>query len=155
MNKRALVEKIVAALEADVAVLVASAMSAREGSTHEEAKAEDDKDTRAIEAGYLAGAQAKRAHELEAAAERLKAMELRAFGPKDPIALSALVEVERAGKPAHYFLATAGGGLKVRLDGLEVQVLTPEAPLGELMVGKTRGDVLEMNGREIEIVAVR
>ena len=51
----------------EVEVLTAAARSTHEAATHEENKAENDKDTRAIEAGYLAGAQADRVRELQGA----------------------------------------------------------------------------------------
>ena len=95
-EKQAIVDAIRAVLEQEIANLTAAALATREGATHEDAKPENDKDTRAVEAGYLAGAQAKRVRELELTAARLKFLELRNFGPKDGIALGALVEVEGA-----------------------------------------------------------
>lgn len=159
LDKAKLVSKIRDALAREIEILVQSAVAAREGATHEDAKPENDKDTRGIEAGYLAGAQAKRVHELELIAARLEYLEIRDFRKGDPIAVSALVELELDGARHRYFLATAGGGLKFEVEGVEVQVVTPEAPLGEQLVGKIAGDAFEMRAgrqmREYEIVSVR
>src|SRR6185369_7563046 len=95
-----------------VAVLTRAAHEAREAATHEEAKPENDKDTRAVEAAYLAGAQAERARDLTRASAALGALPLKAFGPGEAIASSALVELDQEGSARWYFLAPQGGGLR-------------------------------------------
>jgi hypothetical protein len=98
MKKRELVEKLVAELGREIGVLKQAAMASREAATHEEAKPENDKDTRAIEAAYLAGAQAERVRELERDLNALSFLTLRAFGEGDAIGISALVEVDLEGE---------------------------------------------------------
>jgi transcription elongation GreA/GreB family factor len=158
LDKRAIVEKVRGVLAKEIDVLRQSAAAAREGATHEQAKPESDKDTRAIEASYLAGAQAGRLRVLEAADKRLEFLDLRDFKPGDPVAPGALVEVDVDGKRSHYFVADAAGGTKVELGGVEVAVLTPEAPLAQSLLGKKTGDSFERTVRgealEYEIVSV-
>jgi transcription elongation GreA/GreB family factor len=158
LDKREIVEKVRAVLAKEIDVLRQSAAAAREGATHEQAKPESDKDTRAIEASYLAGAQAGRLRVLEAADKRLEFLDLRDFKPADPIAPGALVEVDVDGKRSHYFVADAAGGTKVELGGVEVAVLTPEAPLAQSLLGKKTGESFERTVRgealEYEIVSV-
>lgn len=159
VDKKAVLEKIRDALKREMATLEQSARSAREGATHEEAKPEDDKDTRALEASYLAGAQAGRLRALETMVRSLEFFELREFRPQDPIAPSALVEVEdEDGKKATYFVATVAGGTKVNA-GVDIQVITPESPLAQLLLGRKQGDSFERTvkgvTREFEITAVR
>src|SRR6476469_2835162 len=79
-EKQAIIDAIRAVLEQEIANLTAAAIATREGATHEDAKPENDKDTRAVEAGYLAGAQAKRVRDLEATHLALERLVLRAFG---------------------------------------------------------------------------
>ena len=158
LDKRAIVEKVRAVLAKEMDVLRQSAAAAREGATHEQAKPEGDKDTRAIEASYLAGAQAGRLRVLEAADKRLEFLDLRDFKPADPIGPGALVEVDVDGKRSHYFVADAAGGTKVDIGGVEVAVLTPEAPLAQSLLGKKTGESFERTVRgealEYEIVSV-
>jgi Transcription elongation factor, GreA/GreB, C-term len=118
--------------------------AACEGATHEEAKPENDKDTRAVEAAYLAGAQAGRARDLERASAALAALPLKGFGPGATIASSALVELEQEGAAHWYFLAPQGGGLRASAGGAEVQVITPQSPLGRELLGKAAGDDVEV-----------
>src|SRR5512147_503014 len=115
MNKRDLVNRLKAELEREIQILERAARSAHEAATHEESRPENDKDTRAVEAAYLAGAQADRARDLERARSALSFLPLRSFREEDPIAAAALIEVDLDGKRCHYFLAPQGGGLRVEL----------------------------------------
>jgi transcription elongation GreA/GreB family factor len=115
-----------------------------EGATHEENKPENDKDTRALEQSYLARGQAQRVVELQGELNQLKAMELRAFSAATPIALGSLVVINDGRDAVHYFIAPAGGGLRVNLEGLEVRVVTPQSPIARAVLGKREGDDLEL-----------
>ena len=158
LDKHALVARLREDLSREIAVMARAAQETRAAATHEEAKPENDKDTRAIEAGYLAGAQAERVRELERVATSLARLELQSFGPGSPISSSAMVRLDQEGTSAHYFLAPHGGGLRVTLGGVEVQVITPPSPLGQALLGKTAGDTIELiargKKREYEICEV-
>jgi hypothetical protein len=143
-DKRALITELREGIARSVAVLTRAAHEAREAATHEEAKPENDKDTRAVEAAYLAGAQAGRARDLERASAALAALPLKGFGPGATIASSALVELEQEGAAHWYFLAPQGGGLRASAGGAEVQVITPQSPLGRELLGKAAGDDVEV-----------
>jgi hypothetical protein len=159
MDKRDLVKQLQAELEREIAVLARAANDARAAATHEENRPENDKDTRAVEAAYLAGAQADRARDLARVMNALEFLPLRAFRPDEPIAAAALLEVDVDGKRFHYFLAPHGGGLRAELDGVAVLVITPQSPMGRALLGKTAGEVVEVRtegrAREVEIIAVR
>jgi transcription elongation GreA/GreB family factor len=157
-DKRALVARLREDIAQAVAVLSRAAKESREAATHDEAKPENDKDTRAIEAAYLAGAQADRARDLERVAAALAALPLKIFGPGDRISASAIVELEHDGVTQRYFLAPQGGGMRAVVDGAEVVVVTPQSALGRELLGKTEGDVVEVTVqqrvRSYEIVGV-
>jgi transcription elongation GreA/GreB family factor len=126
--------------------------SAVAGATHSEAAAENAKDTRGLEQSYLARGQASRVAELEAAANDVASMQLRAFGAGDPVASSALVALDDdAGERRRYFIALHGGG--TTLAG-GVQVITPLSPLARALLGKRAGDAVEFRGRELAIASV-
>jgi hypothetical protein len=63
-TKSTLKQELVALLAADLETAERAQQAAREGATHEEAKPENDKDTRALEQSYVARGQAKRVEEL-------------------------------------------------------------------------------------------
>jgi hypothetical protein len=144
MNKRAIVKKIIAKLTEEMAMSVKAARTAHEEATHEESKAEDKYDTRGLEAGYLASGQARQAAETEKAIAQYETLALRKFGAKDPIDLTALVDLESDGERILYFLGPVSGGLELTHDGKQLLVITPQAPLGQNLIGKKRGDKLKM-----------
>jgi transcription elongation GreA/GreB family factor len=138
---------------------VAAELSAREQShrsavqsaTHEEAKPENDKDTRALEQTYFARGEAMRAQELREALAQVQAMSTRPWRPEEPVAIGALVTTEEsagAGREAARviaWLAPYGGG--ARLDGGTVQVVTPKSPFGRALLGRRAGDETELVAR--------
>ena len=152
IDKRALISQIRAQLEAQAAAMRASVAATHEAATHEEARPENDKDTRGLEASYLARGQAMRVEELEEAVNRLRFLDLRDFGPDEPIGLGALITVLVDETSAVYFLVPVAGGTKVVVDGVPVQLVTPAAPLGRALVDKVVGDdfLLRVAGRERE-----
>ena len=126
----------------------ATQLGTRAGATHPEARQEHPKDTRAIEAGYLARGLAGRVETLQEDLLALQRMEVRDFGADEPVALGALVEVERAGGGrAVYFLLPVAGGETVEVDGREVLVVTPASPLGRQLVGQRVGATVQLPGR--------
>lgn len=123
--------------------------------THEEAKPENDKDTRALEQSYLARGQAARVEALQVGVRALEAMAVGASG--GVVGLGALVEAEEDGEARLYFVAPEGGG--TRLAKGAVLVVTPKSPLGEALVGKRAGDSSEWTAagrtRTLDVLRVR
>jgi hypothetical protein len=159
MDKPAILSALLEQLAAEIARATAAANRSRHDATHEESRAENDKDTRALETSYLARGQAQRVVELEQAERQVRFMTLRDFGPDDPIDLSALVEVESDGANTWYLIAPAAGGHSVSHAGITIDVLTPEAPLGRVLIGRVSGEDLELRVgprvRELSILNVR
>jgi transcription elongation GreA/GreB family factor len=162
IDKKALLQGLKTRLEAELSRAQKRARDAADGATHEENRAEGDKDMRATEASYVARGQAGRASEMEEALLRVSALELLSFAPGARIAMSALVELDQDGKQLHYFLVPAAGGERLQQDGVEVQTLTTQSPLGRALLGLTEGDEAELPARQAgerarlyEIVKVR
>jgi len=141
MDKPALRRELIASLEAALAAARAAHAAAVEGSTHEEARPENDKDTRGLEQSYLARGQAQRVAELETAVAGTTALALRAFTDATPIAMSALVTVEDSDLVQRYFIASHGGGTML-MGG--VQVVTPSSLIGRALLGRRVGDEVEL-----------
>ncbi len=145
-------------LQRELASLRESAEKTRRAATHEESRPENDKDTRGLEASYLARGQARRVEETEEALNRLRFMELAHFDGGAGIGLSALVELEVDGDERCYFLVPAGGGRKVEAQGHLIHLLTPATPVGRALIDKAAGDDFELRIagklREYEILSV-
>jgi transcription elongation GreA/GreB family factor len=144
MNKRALVKKIIADLEGKLALYAKAARTARDEATDDESKAEDKYDTRGLEASYLARGQSMHAAETEQALEQFQRLAVRAFKPKDPIDIGALVELEGKDGRTFYFIGSCAGGTEIVHEKKEVLVITPQSPLGQQLAGKKQGDRLKI-----------
>jgi transcription elongation GreA/GreB family factor len=148
VNKTALRERILAQLRATLALQIGAAQLARDEATSEESRAKNQYDTHSLEAGYLAEGQARQAAEIEESITIISALPLPDFAPGAPIALGALAEVHDArGEVASYFLSPRAGGLELLLEGRHVLVVTPQSPLGRLLLGRQAGDTVQLPGR--------
>lgn len=146
IDKRALKVALVERLRQDLAVITAAQRASQAGVTHEESRAESDKDMRATETSYLARGQAERVVALREDIAKVEHMELRSFGSEGAVALSALVLLDEDGDEEIYFVASAGGGVRLQVGELVVRVVTPEAPLGRALLGRRVDDVIERPG---------
>ena len=144
MDKRALIKKIVTQLRAELGLLLKAARSAHAEATHESSKAENKYDTRGLEASYLARGQSRQLAEAEKALQQFESLTVRKFGPSEPIDLTALIELEGKKEHAFYFLAPQAGGTEIVCNGQEVLVITPQSPLGQQLMGKRKGDRLQL-----------
>jgi transcription elongation GreA/GreB family factor len=140
-TKPVLKAELLARLVADLQALERAHRATCEGVTHEEAKPENDKDTRALEQSYLARGQAARIEELRASIAAVNALSSRDF-EEERVALGALVTVEEDGEESTLLLAPGGGG--TRLAEGTVQVVTPRSPLGRALLGQRTGDEAEI-----------
>src|SRR6185436_1808569 len=140
-DKAALQAELLRTLNGALETARAAHAAAVAGATDDEARPENDKDTRGLEQSYLARGQAQRVAELEAAVAELGALGLRAFGATDRIALGALVTVEEDGREHQFFVAPHGGGTV--LSG-GAQVVTPSSPLGRALLRRRVDDEIEV-----------
>ena len=140
MNKRALIQNIIAKLNSELAVYFRAAQASRAEATHESSKAENKYDTRGLEASYLARGQSKQAAELETSIEEFEKLEVRKFSDGQGIGVGALVHLETGGEVSFYFIGPRAGGTEVVQDKKEVLGITPQSPLGAQLMEKKQGD---------------
>lgn len=140
MNKSALLKKILGALRDEMDSYTRAAKAAHAEATDPQSKAENKYDTRGLEAAYLAGAQSRQAAETLAAIEAFEKLVLRNFKPDETADLGALVEVETRGDRMTFFIGPSKGGLEITSGKTEITVITPQAPLGQLLVGRKAGE---------------
>jgi len=140
-RKQQLVEELAGKLRGELETMERAQRTTIEGVTSEEAKPENDKDTRALEQSYLARGQARRVEDLRDGLARVSVMPVRAFAAGASIALGALVTIEEHDGDSTMFIAPHGGGLRLSTGE---QVVTPASPLGKSLIGKTAGDECEL-----------
>lgn len=160
-DKAELLTQLMQDMNDALGVMLAAAQSAHDAATHEEMKPENDKDTRGLEAGYLAAGQSARAAELQQALRGLQQMKPRAFAPDEAVSALAIVELEDQDNEScvWVFLTPYGSGQKLKVSGQEIQVATARSPLGDSLLGKRVGDLVEYRAggrrREFEILSVQ
>ena len=156
-DKAALKTELARILAGDLAARERSHRAAMEAATHEEARPENDKDTRALELSYLARGEAQRIEELRAALADVQALPVRALTEEDPVGVGALVETEDGAGARGWVWVTPHGGGTCLGDG-KVQAVTTRSPLGRALIGKRRGEECEMllagKTRTLTIVSV-
>ena len=150
-----LFKNVIQQLEAQLALAKESADQAHSVASHEQSKPENQYDTVALEAAYLAHGQSERAHELQEELIQLSCIVLREFSEDDPIGLTAWLVVEdEQGASSSYFILPVAGGLKLAYENSSTIVLTPHSPLGKKMMGAYLGDDIEFNGKAVQIIAL-
>lgn len=154
MKKAALVQQIISQLSAELEASLQSARAAHAEATDEQSKAENKYDTRGLEASYLAKGQSRQAAETMEAITQFSSLELRSFSATDPIDVGALVELETKTGRILYFLGPSAGGTEITVGKKEVWVITPQSPLGQLLLGEKEGARLIGKSGPCRVVAV-
>lgn len=144
VNKSVLLKKIIDHLSGELETYGRAARAAHAEATHEQSRAENKYDTRGLEASYLARGQSRQAAALEATLLQYQALTPRRFGAEDSVDLGAVFVLEGAGGSSTYFLGPGAGGTEVTVGKEEVTVLTPQSPLGRLVMGRKVGESIRL-----------
>ena len=136
-DKARLRAELLSRLGAQLEIARQAHAAAIEGATDDEARPENDKDTRGLEQSYLARGYALRVSELEAAVATVAAMTTR---PHVRVGVGALVVVLDDDRERGFYVASHGGGLELG----ETTVVTPTSPVGRALLGKAVDDECEL-----------
>lgn len=127
-------------LNQELAALERGARASFEAATDPDSRAENKYDTRTLEASYVARGQAQRVAELQEALHHFQGLAHQTL-PSTEIRLGSLVTFDDG---QMYVVGPAAGGTEVNLGDKEILVITPSAPLGQKLMGKKAGDVIEL-----------
>ncbi len=151
VDKKLIMNLLIKQLEANLEMLVQSALEAKQAATSEESKPENKYDTRGLEASYLAGAQAERSLKIQNEIDQLRRFVLRDYSNTTSIDLTALIEVKLNSEVIKtFFLLPFAGGTKLELNNSSYLVLTPVSPVGHHLVGKVVGDSFLIKNKGID-----
>ncbi|BDF94174.1 GreA/GreB family elongation factor [Pseudoalteromonas sp. KAN5] len=157
MNKNHVIECLRFALEAQLATAQAAAKTAYDTAIHEENIAENKYDTLGLEAAYLAQGQAERVSDCHLSIIEFE----KAF--KTPtskqVTIGSLVCIcDEDENLKWYFIGPLSGGLSIKIKNTLVYVLTPQSPLGKLLINKQQNDELSFtvanNTTLLEIISI-
>ncbi len=156
MNKQAVLDQILSALNGELAALTRAAQGAFAAATDPDSKAENKYDTRTLEASYVARGQAQRVAELQEAVRAFGALSGNTLQAGAPITLGALISLQIPGEQTHYFLGPFAGGTEIVHEGQDVVVITPASALGQKLIGKRAGDSIALRpGLVAKVIAVQ
>lgn len=154
INKAELFKKLKSEIDTQLQLAVDAVQVTLDVATHEENKPENKYDTRGLEASYLARAQSERVLDLKAVKVVIDSLKMRDFSHGQPIAVSALIQLETNGKTLWVLLLPKGGGQSFEFNNVSIKVITPKSPLGSQLVGKTVDDSVEIKHTVYDIIAV-
>lgn len=155
MDKKLLFEKLKQEVEKNLQLALEAAKNTYDIATHPDSKAENKYDTRGLEASYLAGAQAKRVQDLRETLGLITNIKIKDFTNDSKIALTAIVEMSVGNRTNWVLLLTKGGGQSVTFEGRQIQVVTPDSPLGDSLIGREVGDEIDINQKIFEIISIQ
>ena len=142
LNKKLVLKGLKESLEKELAGIKLASEAAQSLNQSNDLKSESKYDTRAIESGYLAGAQKARVEQLEGELEMLEEIDLEL--PTVSVATGHLVELEYSGRIQNYFLSPASGGTLLQVEGQAVLVISVFSLLGRELVESGQGDEVEI-----------
>ncbi|WP_318519540.1 GreA/GreB family elongation factor [Photobacterium leiognathi] len=146
MNKQMLLDDIQEKLKLTLQAATEAAMRAYNTATDDENVAENQYDTLALEASYLAHGQAQRVEECKAdlvAYQKLQASLPQSF---DSVLLGHIVTlVDEEDNTRLVFLGPTAGGVVLTLEGKPVTIVTPTSPFGDALIGREIGEEVDVH----------
>lgn len=142
--KKTILDELIKRARVELSGLEASAKSNRDFATDQEFKAESKYDTRALEASYLASAEAKRVEELKLEIQILEEVDVDASKKLGEISIGALVELKHKEQKRWYFLIPTAGGTIINVNEEPVLVVSVFSPIGDALMGLKDGDDFEV-----------
>ncbi len=141
--KQTIVDAVIQTLEKELERQARANMQSNAGAAFSAAGAEKQRDTTGFEAAWLAKGYAGHVQELKRRIDELKTMHIEDFTGQE-IDVGAMVEVEMDGATDLYMLLSCGGGTEVNVDGKTITAITPESPLGSVLMGNIEAGFIEL-----------
>jgi len=150
-NKKEILSELMKELTREYENLHRAALEAREAAISEEAKPENEYDTRGLEASYLAGAQAHRANEIKSLLALVKTMAPRSYTGDEPIGTMSLVKVRIDDQDERlFFMVPFESGHELKVKGSSILCLSLDSPLGRELKGQKVGHEFSFKVKDFE-----
>lgn len=156
MNKKALLSQLQRQIQEEVNATLGAVKEAHALASHEQSKPENQYDTLALEAAYLAHGQSERIVELQKQIIALNHFELKDFTSENSIALGALVCLEEVNSIQWLWLLPVAGGALLETRDITLRTITAQAPLAKKLIGQYVGEEIELvmgnESKQFEII---
>ncbi len=155
MNKTLFFTTLLDTLREEAMHAIKASQDAADYATNEESRAESQWDTQGLEASYLAAGQAGQAQQWADAVEELQSEREDLLKTNTDVSLGALFECDFGGSEEVFFFAGVAGGQVIKMDDMEVTVITTQSPLAGRLRGLKVGETFTLpNGKLGEILAI-
>ncbi len=147
MDKTLLHQQIIGLLAQAYQTAQAATQMAIDSATDQQNVPEHKYDTLSLEAAYLAHGQAQRMQQCEADWLTFKQLPVRHFIAQQALAVGALVELENSESPylrRWFFISPVAGGVNLQYASLDIQLVTPNSPLGQQLLKHQLDDEFEL-----------
>lgn len=147
MNKSSVLRQILTQLRAEFDLQAQAAHHSRDEAISEESRPENQYDMHSQEAAYLAEGQARLAADISESIKRYEALQPQPHASGAPAAIGTLVALEDSAKRRSWYFLGPRGGMEINVEGQDVLVLSPQAPLGRELLGKNLGNEVKLPGK--------
>lgn len=144
-QKSEVLEKLICQIERTSEVVAQAAERTRQDVINAEGRMQTRYGSEKEETGYLADGLSQRNQEIRQGLGLLRSLNL----PQSPqkVERGCLVRIaDERGDASDYFILPYGGGESIATEHGEITVLSPTAPLGRLILNKSKGDRFPFNG---------
>ena len=151
MDKKDLLVQLIQNLQQEIDVTMNAVNEAHALASHEQSKPENQYDTLALEAAYLAHGQSERIAELQRQVMLLNHFDFLEYNDDSRIAVGALVCVEEFDIEVNnpdlqwFWLLPVAGGVLLNVGEIEIRTITAKAPLADKLLGSYVGDEVVLN----------
>ena len=143
MDKPTLKAALLSRLDDDIEAALASSRSAQETASHEDNKPENQYDTLALEAAYLAHGQSERILRLQK--ERISLAKWPMPEKGEPVVRNgSLLKLTSEDDETRWLFITPVGGYQLLAEGQKILVISQQTPLAKKLLGKEEGEALDL-----------
>tara|TARA_B100001059_G_C17833517_1_gene586370 strand:- start:3222 stop:3770 length:549 start_codon:yes stop_codon:yes gene_type:complete len=154
VNKAQLLDQLIGQLQQEIDATMNAVNEAHALASHEQSKPENQYDTLALEAAYLAHGQSERIAELQRQVMLLNHFDFLEYTQDSRICVGALVCVQKLSvesldveknDPEWFWLLPVAGGVLLKAGEIEIRTITAKAPLADKLMGNYVGDEAVLN----------
>lgn len=140
MDKQALKAALLQSFDEEIQHAIAASRTAQETASHQDNQPENQYDTLALEAAYLAHGQSERILSLQQTRIQLEKWPIKHFDQDSEVGLGAAVTLLSSADITRNLFIAPVGGRTLTLDGKSLLVISVDTPLAKALSGCYLGD---------------
>ena len=140
-----IIKAIIERLVQELATATLASQQAHASATHKENVAENKYDTLAVEAAYLAHGQSVRIADLQASIAQYRHLDSAPLTSHTTVQVGSTVTINNDNDQSQIlFIGPSAGGMKLAINGLEILTVTPQTPMGRVLIGSAVNDEISL-----------